>query len=351
MGDNPLGVSQRENKGSETFDKYEYQYHWAFCRIIEEQKNKRHYALFMEYHEDVIIANSLDAKLALFEFNQVKNIKSPKFNSKNVTARKENKSSVLGKLVASCHKKPFHEKISSINLVASCGFNFSVKNGLNLDVINVNDLEDNSKDSLSKSLFSELGCELPDNLNFIIPELTIENQQDTIVGKIASMINDMYPNSYCDSVGLYRNIIDDLHRKGVVTYDYNNWSDALDKKSINSEKVSKVIPSFINSHAADKVMNDANEIIDELGISGFMKKRSIRDSIRNIHLSAIGMPESRLFSLRKEIRRILDDSFYRYDEVKKLIDHINNELSEKTKSLAADHDIDSYIIYEIVTWE
>ena len=38
MGTNPLGVSQRENKGAETFGKYEYQYHWALCRIIEEHK-------------------------------------------------------------------------------------------------------------------------------------------------------------------------------------------------------------------------------------------------------------------------------------------------------------------------
>lgn len=351
MGDNPLGVSQRESKGSETFDKYEYQYHWAFCRIIEEQKNKKQYALFMEYHEDVIISDSLDSKLAVFEFNQVKNKKSPRYNAQNVTARKDNKSSILGKLVGSCHKKPFREKIKSINLVASCGFNFSIKKGLNLDVININDLDDESYSSLSNSLLNELGCELPKNLNFIIPELTIENQQDTVVGKIATMISELYPNSHCDSLGLYRNIIDDLHRKGVIPYDYDDWSDLLDKKSVNSEKISKVMPNFITSPAADRVIEYSNEVIDELGIKSFMKKRSMRDSIRNIHLTAIGMPESRLLKLRKEIRSILDASFSKYDSVKDLMHHVNDTLSDNTKKLATDHDIDNYIIYEIVVRE
>lgn len=348
MGSNPLGVSQRENKGAETFAKYEYQYHWAFCRIIEEQKKQKQYALFMEYHEDVILSSSLDPNFALFEFNQIKNKKSPKYNTQNVTERKNGKNSVLGKLINSCHNKPFYEKIDSINLVASCGFNFSLRGDMNLSIIKIDDLSGESYNKLSESVLNELGCKIPKNLNFIIPELTIDNQQDTIVGKIASMINELYPNSHCDALGLYRNIIDDLHRKGTIPYDYHNWSDVLDKKSVNSENVTKTIPSFITSPSADKVIEDTNEVINELGITGFMQRKSIKNDIRSIHLAAIGMPESRLLNLRKSISKILDEVYDRYDCVKDLISHVNNNLSERTKNMAIDYDLDRYIIYEIV---
>lgn len=86
MNKNPLAVPQREKVGARTFDKYEYQYHWALYRIIDEQKTNNEYALFIELHEDVVIADALDVGVANFEFNQIKNISKPKYSIKNLTS-------------------------------------------------------------------------------------------------------------------------------------------------------------------------------------------------------------------------------------------------------------------------
>ena len=64
MAENPLAEAQRESAGASTFGKYNYQFHWALCEIIEKHKNKKEYALLIEYHEDVVIADSLDADVA-----------------------------------------------------------------------------------------------------------------------------------------------------------------------------------------------------------------------------------------------------------------------------------------------
>lgn len=51
---NPLGLEpKREKSGSDTFRKYNYQYHWAFCRILDEHEAGNEFALFIEEHEDV----------------------------------------------------------------------------------------------------------------------------------------------------------------------------------------------------------------------------------------------------------------------------------------------------------
>ncbi len=71
-GENPLALKQREKKGAETFAKYDYQYHWALCRLLDQHQNKSEYAIFVEYHEDVVLADSLDIAKAKFEFNQIK---------------------------------------------------------------------------------------------------------------------------------------------------------------------------------------------------------------------------------------------------------------------------------------
>ena len=70
--DNPLADQQREKKGAETFGKYDYQYHWAFKKLLDEHRQKKEYAIFVEFHEDVIFANSLQKETAEFEFYQVK---------------------------------------------------------------------------------------------------------------------------------------------------------------------------------------------------------------------------------------------------------------------------------------
>ena len=68
-GSNPLAAAQRETAGAQTFEKYEYQYHWALCRILGAHENYNDYAVFIELHEDVVLATSTDESVARFEFN------------------------------------------------------------------------------------------------------------------------------------------------------------------------------------------------------------------------------------------------------------------------------------------
>jgi hypothetical protein len=155
MNNNPLAVPQREKSGATTFGKYEYQYHWALCKVIDSQMNNSEYALFMELHEDVVIANSLDINVARFEFNQVKNIATPKYNIDNLTKiKKGEKNSVIGKLIQSASDKAFSKKIDQINLVASCNFDLGQNNELELEIITIGDLHKDSIDKLKASLLS-----------------------------------------------------------------------------------------------------------------------------------------------------------------------------------------------------
>lgn len=107
--DNPLAVAQRESAGAESYDRFEYQYHWALCQAFSAYRNAKDFAVFMEYHEDVIIADSLDKEKVKFTFNQVKANSSVRYTTKSLTKRdkgkKNEKPSLLGKLCSSAHKK------------------------------------------------------------------------------------------------------------------------------------------------------------------------------------------------------------------------------------------------------
>ncbi|MBG5689166.1 DUF4297 domain-containing protein, partial [Pseudomonas aeruginosa] len=85
-GRNPLAAAQRERAGAQTFEKYEYQYHWALCRILGAHENSDDYVVFIELHEDVVLATSTDESLARFEFNQIKNVNATPWNQKKLTS-------------------------------------------------------------------------------------------------------------------------------------------------------------------------------------------------------------------------------------------------------------------------
>jgi hypothetical protein len=205
MNDNPLAVGQREKSGSLTFGKYEYQYHWALCRVVEEHKISKDYAVFMEYHEDVVLADSLDKEISKFEFSQIKDITSPKYTIANLTKRNKRKNSVLGKLILSIKDKPFYHKITTVNLVASCGFKIEqIDNDLELEVIRIGDLSPKSIEDMKKALESEIGTDfIPQNLRFVVPKIHIKGQQEFAIAKLAELVNELLPNSHCNAVNIY----------------------------------------------------------------------------------------------------------------------------------------------------
>lgn len=98
---NPLAVAQPNTKGAETFSKYSYQYHWALCRLLDSHADDSEYAIFVEYHEDVVFADSLDSEKAKFEFSQIKCKDASAYTILSLTKPVKNGNSVLGKLLLS----------------------------------------------------------------------------------------------------------------------------------------------------------------------------------------------------------------------------------------------------------
>ncbi|TQN81322.1 UNVERIFIED_ORG: uncharacterized protein DUF4297 [Citrobacter freundii] len=246
MESNILGHAQRETSGAKTFGKYDFQYHWALCKIIEKHKANSDYALLVEYHEDVVIADSLYGNSARFEFFQVKNTAKP-FTTEAITKREKGtngpKSSILGKLLSSCIGTDYESRITEIGLVSSSGFSFDQKdNKLKLDVLTSGDLSVDCLSGLTEKLKSELGIEiLPQNLKFIVPKIKLENQEEFVIARFAELVNEIFPNSHCNAVNIYRAVIDEIHRKGHNSYDFTVWEKMVEDKSLTSRKVKEVI--------------------------------------------------------------------------------------------------------------
>ncbi|RYE12513.1 MAG: DUF4297 domain-containing protein, partial [Sphingobacteriaceae bacterium] len=339
MASNPLATIQREVSGPLTYDKYQYQYHWALCRIIEEHECGNEFVVFVELHEDVVVSDSLDATKATFQFNQIKTNKEV-FNVneltkiKKINGKASKTNSVLAKLILSCVGKPFSPQISEINLVSVNGFNKNlVSNTHNSNIITVNDLLGPIANDIEAKLKAEISgfSKLPIQLKFIRPDFPDKAFQDIVIGKISRAIAGNNPLNNYDSVQIYRTLIDDLNRKGVVFYDFPEWHDLLKNKGVVSIDVKRIFGNFTAPQNGSLVREEFSEVVKEMGLT-VMERRDMWQSYQRHFQRCADIKDVKQISVSAEIQGLIaSNKLLSNRQVSLLVDLVFNALSTDSK--------------------
>ena len=354
---NPLVVAQRETAGAQTFEKYEYQYHWALCRILGAHENADDYVVFVELHEDVVLATSTDESAARFEFNQIKNVTSSPWNHKKLTSvpktkTKESANSILGKMLKGVRDKPFADKLNSLNLVVTCGFKLPPKKtGLKLSIISIGELHDDCLKDIQAAIDKELGASpLPKILRFITPDLPPSGFQNFTIGKISNLVDLKAPGAKCNASTIYRILIDDLHRKGIVAFDFTEWSNLVKNKGTTRCDVENVIYSYTESKGLDIFLHSLDDIFNDMGWTS-SKRIHVRRAFERYHRTV--RLERTLIAI--EIQQAVKSSVERNFEVfqkqgaKEFMEQTLSSLSETSKKNLVDlESTQAAVIYELL---
>lgn len=347
---NPLFAGQREKSGSETFSRYQYQYHFALFKALTSHSDIDEYAVLIEYHEDVVFANSLNSTLAKFEFNQVKTNDQP-IDASAVLKLKSGKS-VLGKMLDG--SKKFKTSLEGLNLVSANGFAFELKNPeLSLKQLTLSDLSDDLKTKILNALRKELNdekFEFPANFCFVASDLSFVNYRDTILATIVHVISKSFPDSRSSPEDIYRVLIDELYSKGTVIYDLKQWENLLQSKALTSVTVAKVLNQFTNLRDDGVVQAKFETICAELGLNS-ITKRDLSQAFGRYRLNRTGNRSKTQIDVSKEIneviKTILDEGV---SSITGLLETGKNRLSEKAKlQLNTNNDIDAALILEYIS--
>jgi len=346
---NLLFEPQREKAGSQTFSKYSYQYHWALCRILKEHNGEKEYAVFVELHEDVVLSNSLSVNDAQFEFSQIKTNQT-KFTKNNIIKLK-NGSSVLGKLIDSTLNKKYTERIIDINLVASSGFTAKdfKEEGIFLDKISISEIPSTTIEHLVKEISSELNIKsLPTNLYFITSDVPDIGFQEFTLGKITTLISELFPKSLTQAENIYRPLIEELNRKGMVTVDFKNWDEVLKNKALTSITVSKLIHQFTERQDDKEVYSQLNDFLIDLKLKT-MQRSKWKKSFKRYYLNRIANKTLEQLEIQDEIQKQLDECD---EEIEILIQLVYDNLPISIrKNFQSDIDIKTAIICEYILGE
>lgn len=357
-GSNPLAAAQRERAGAQTFEKYEYQYHWALCRILGAHENSDDYVVFIELHEDVVLATSADESIARFEFNQVKNVSDTPWSQKKLTlvpkaGTNKVKNSILGKMLQGVRKKPFVEKLNSLDLVATCGFKLPPKtDGLKLSIISIGDLHDDCLKDIQAAIDKELGAyPLPKALRFITPDLPASGFQDVAIGRISRLVDVKAPGAMCNASTIYRVLIDDLHRKGTVAFDFTDWNNLVKNKGTTHGDVERVISSYTEKRGFEVVEKDLDDILEDLELKS-NKRIQLRRAFERYH-NAVRLERSLIaIDNQQAVKEAVESNFEAFEEqgMRKFMELALEALPETTKSNLVNLDsTQAAIIYELLS--
>lgn len=357
-GSNPLAVAQRETAGAQTFEKYLYQYHWALCRILGAHETDNDYVVFIELHEDVVFATSTDESVACFEFNQIKNVSSRPWNTKKLTSvskasRKKVKNSILGKIFQGIRDKPFADKLNSLDLVATCGFNLPPKTeGLKLSIITIGDLHDDCLKDIQAAIDKELGgYPIPNTLRFITPDIPASGFQNFTIGKISNLVDLKAPGAMCNASTIYRVLIDDLYRKGTVAFDFTDWNNLVKNKGTTHGDVEQVISSYTEKKGLEAFEKYLDDILKDLELKS-NKRIQVRRAFERYH-NAVRLERSLIaIDNQQAFKEAVESNFEAFEEqgVKEFMELALEALPQSTRKNLVDlESTQAAIIYELLS--
>lgn len=272
---NPLNAPQREKVGAGTFGKYEYQYHWALARALEEHKTNIDYVVLVEHHEDVVLVKPAqvgDPSTARFFFHQVKDVSGSPWTAKNLIRRTKAKTklqnSVLGKLVQGTHGQPFSAQLDSILIVATCGFSLpQIKPNQEYQEIGHADLAPQVQKELQDAVENELGHAVDlTRLRLLKPRLGADYVAG-VVSAIVDLVEAKIPGAKSSPRYIYQNLIDELHRRGVIQYDYQSWEKLIQEKALTGAEVEKTLQIHSALPQGELIIGHISEVGQKLGLS------------------------------------------------------------------------------------
>ncbi|MCG6658753.1 DUF4297 domain-containing protein [Halomonas campisalis] len=349
---NPLGLEpKREKSGGPTFRKYNFQYHWAFCRMLGEYEHGNEFALFIEEHEDITIANSLNVDTTSFEFNQVKATSKTHTIHSLTKVSKTEPQSLVEKLASSSCGKSYSDKITKVNFVSTGGYSFDLhKKGFDYEVIKSGQLSEDEAKKIAECIAHLEGASgFCQKLAFIIPDLPEKGFDHVVEGKISALISKLAPGFKYDSNSIYDCIIRDLNRKGENIFDYENWDDAIRKKAITSKQLSEVIEQYISRKPDENLVTELIHVLkDEYSLKS-IARRKVVSGFNRYYAKKIASRESILREVSMDIVDKIEKLSSTHSNAKELELAVVEELNEQTISyFPSSEDLTGAFLYEFL---
>ncbi len=273
----------RDNSGSRSANRFDYQKNWALCKLLELHLENKDYLLIFEHHDDIIILDS-EVNPQKVEFYQVKTKDHSEWTLNDLIysyKAKQNKiPSILSKMYI--NKLNFPSNTESMNLVSNQKFNIKLKKSkgtsnnknniciLDVDSVEVKKIVENLKNDLELTEDPKF-----DDITFLnVSNMGIHSPDSYAMGEIVRFLDKIDPHGKHNVATIYRALLDEIRIRNNYEWEVVKLSELIEKKSISSRYFSGMISSICRKCDLDEIW--ANNINSRLQNEGETIPKAIK---------------------------------------------------------------------------
>lgn len=249
----------RENSGSISSGRFDYQKDWSICKLLEEHDQKRDYVLVFEFHEDLLILDS-EKNPTKIRFYQIKT-KSGNWTINALIKQEkgeagDNLPSILGKLYS--NKAKFNNSAESFHFVSNAVYSTKLSDGSLCNskrLICIKELSQKDIESINKSLCAEYNLQKPlsceESIFLVVSDLSLNDHDTHTLGKLAKFLESLSPGNYNVNL-IYKTLFEEVKRKS--NYDgqeIKSFDELIKYKSISRAEFNRIIITFLATKDQD----------------------------------------------------------------------------------------------------
>lgn len=263
-------IPERENAGSRTQNRFNYQNHWAICHLLELHEKGVDFILAVECHDDVL--EILPGSSKQLNFYQIKTTKG------NISVNPGNREtmSYIGRML--CHLSDFGEdNVGTLTVISNRAFKTKTGKGATHEFENkrLSDFQEDVSQEIWNAATETIsdpetiekvktGNFIPDILVFKVSDLSLDNFIETTKGKIISIL--------------------EKHKKDQVAIPFYKALLAEINRQVNREKGTLGQMDFLQDRSISKKCFD--EMIKEVIEQPLMKER-VESILRELETSCV----------------------------------------------------------------
>ncbi|CAM4279124.1 dsDNA nuclease domain-containing protein [Zobellia nedashkovskayae] len=301
-------VAPRENSGSISSNRFDYQKDWAICKLLELSVDKD-FLLAFEFYEDIIVFDSSSSP-NIIDFYQVKTKGKGKHSIATLLSKKKG-SSILGKLFN--NKLNFNEEANTLSIISNCDYKLNLETGENIGIsVCCSELNKGEREKIAKELGKELNIswlkEYFDILFFEKSELTIEHHSDITQQKLNKYIESKYPNIKYNPTLAYSTIFDEVKRKNNIEKPISTFDELVKYKSFSKTDFDKMIQ--IVASEPNRLEKLKSEILNRLDSENapMTFRRYFQKNWSNVEIEYLKTNNLLFTKIEKVIHKVIDDN-------------------------------------------
>lgn len=267
--------SPREDSGSRSSNRFDFQKNWAICKMIELHQSGVDYLLLLDYHEDIVLLDSESAPSTACYF-QVKTKRTHWTLAPLLSRRKGADSkplpSTLGRLYSNYFLKP--DATKALCLVSNAPFRIRLAGGgtgESRSRIEGTELEHDEMRKVESRLGAELKktIELEDSppLIFEVTPISLDEHTTHTRGRVSEFLEVEFPNQAPSVGATYRTFFEEVRRRTNREGSVHSVAELAKKKGIGRSFLSGILRDIELPRSLEPLWTEASARLESEGVS------------------------------------------------------------------------------------